>query len=190
MRKGLAACRAVVVGLVFVFSVMVAETKAQPLDRVLSLRDLAGQLNTPDDIARYLWKNFTFEEDQRQFGKEEYWQSPEEFLETHKGDCEDFALFAHALLQMQGIPSFLLNIYSGRVAHTVCVFRENGRYQVIDESRVKRYGAKNLDELMTRILPFWQKGAIVTPLPGKKRAGILAEFVNGLKVRRRLEISS
>ncbi len=31
--------------------------------------------------------------DKEQFGKDDYWQPPEDFERTKKGDCEDFALW-------------------------------------------------------------------------------------------------
>jgi hypothetical protein len=39
--------------------------------------------------------------DEEQFGERDYWQAPEQFEESKKGDCEDFALWAwRQLLQM------------------------------------------------------------------------------------------
>lgn len=64
MKKGVAAYWVFAVSLVLVTFVVTAEAKAQLLDRNLSLRDLANQLQTPEDIAHYLWRHFSFESDQ------------------------------------------------------------------------------------------------------------------------------
>jgi len=82
-----------------------------------------------------------------QFGREEYWQSPKEFLLSKKGDCEDFALLTHTLLKMNGIPSFLVSIYSDRFAHTLCDFEDKGGLGTMDRTEVKRYPTRNLYQL-------------------------------------------
>ena len=40
--------------------------------------------------------------DQEQFGQKDYWEPPEQFEETKKGDCEDFALWAWRQLLHMG----------------------------------------------------------------------------------------
>ena len=142
----------------------------------LTGQKLAGELKTPDDVARYLWRNFSFEDDQRQFHQNEYWQSPEEFLKNRRGDCEDFAVMAQALLKAMGIKSFLLNVYGSGYAHTLCVFEEGGKYQVIDGDRVRRYKAASLEELSRKIHPFWKSSAVVVPSPATKSGRIVKLF--------------
>ena len=176
MKKSVAAYWVFAVSLVLVSFVMTAEAKAQLLDRSLSLRDLADQLQTPEDVAHYLWRHFSFESDQAQFGKEEYWQSPEEFLTTRRGDCEDFALMAHEILKMKGVKTYLVNIYSDRYAHTVCVFKENDKFNVIDGTRVIRLESENLQELSSKIYPFWNQGAIVGLSEKTGEGRILSKF--------------
>lgn len=159
---------------IFSYSIK-AEASPLPLDRGPSFQQLITQLQTPESIAKFLWKNFQFESDQRQFGQSEYWQTPQEFLIRRKGDCEDFAIFAQALLKQNGIQSFLFNVYGGKFAHTVCVFKENGKYQIIDGSKIIRFNAKNLNDLAFKIYPFWKTAAIVAPSShGKGR--ILSEM--------------
>ena len=82
-------------------------------------------------------------------------------MASGRGDCEDFALFAHEILNRNRIPSFLLNLYGRGYGHTVCVFKESGRYNVIDVVRLRRYGAVTLEGLFEEIYPFWKKAAIV-----------------------------
>lgn len=127
----------------------------------LSLQDLGEMLHTPDEIAHFMWRHFRYETDRTHFGTEERWQSPEELLTSRQGDCEDFALFAHEVLKKQGIPSFLLNVYGNRFGHTVCVFKKDGRYHVIDGTKSAIYNTTDLKEVFSRIYPFWKQAAIV-----------------------------
>lgn len=191
MSKRIAASWLFAVGVVvFIFCIGTAEAKAQTLDQNPSLRDLATKLQTPENIAKYLWKNFLFENDQRLFGTEEHWQSPEEFLKNRKGDCEDFALFAHEMLKANGISSFLLNVYGGRFAHTVVVFKEDGKYHVIDGSDVRRLGAGNLREVASEIYPHWKTAAIVAPAATSGNGRILTEIERNLAANRRIATSA
>lgn len=132
--------------------------------------------STPEAIAHYFWKHYSYETDQQQFGKEEYWQSPEEFLQNKKGDCEDFALMQQALLKLNGYASFLVNVYSLKTAHTVCVFKDQGTYGVIDGTDVKRFDAANIQDLFTAIHPFWRQGTLVTYSPDDKKGHVLKKF--------------
>lgn len=158
--------------------------------RALSFQDLASQLHSPEEIAHFMWKHFVFEKDQRLFGEEEYWQSPEEFFENRKGDCEDFALFAQAILKTKGVTSFLMNIYGSQFAHTVLVFKEDGKYNVVDGTKVKRYEAEGLRELADKIHPKWDKSAIVKPAKESKHGQILAQFAKEAKIKRSMRSSA
>ena len=191
-QKAVAACSwAFALSLVLVFPISLSDVaKAQLLDSNLSLSILAQQLQTPDQIARYMWRNFAFEEDQRNFGTEDHMQSPEEFLQTRKGDCEDFARFAYELLKMNGVDAFIMNIYGGQYAHSICVFKENGNYQAIDGTNVRRYNAKHLNDLSSQIYAFWKTSMIVSPSPVSGGATVLAEFSKRMDSRRRLGIFS
>lgn len=172
--KAVAAIRVIAVGIALVLtSTGIAQANTPLLDRTLSLTDLSTQLNTPEKIAKYMWRNFLFEKDQRQFGQEEYWQTPEEFMSTKKGDCEDFASFAASMLRANGVNAFILNVYGDRFAHTVVAFEENGLYQVIDGTDVIRFNAKDMKELLKKIYPFWKSGAIVKASPLQKTGIIL-----------------
>lgn len=138
-----------------------AEASTASANGDFSIQSLSPALVTPELIARYIWKNFSVESDRRQFGENEHWQSPEELLRTRKGDCEDFALFAAEVLKANGISSFLVNIYGRKFAHTICIFKENGKYQILDGSKIKRINASTLNEVFLEAYPYWDKAAIV-----------------------------
>lgn len=183
MNKAIAAAKgvAVSIGLLLVL-LMTAEVNAQLSDRTLSLAELARQLRTPESIANYLWRNFIFESDWRVFGKEEYRQSPEEFLSNRRGDCEDFANMAYQLLRLNGYEAFLLNIYGDRLAHTICIFKVGGEYQAIDGSALKQVAAKSLNELVHKIRPSGKEARIGIPLKGHGENGFSVQFAKSFRV--------
>lgn len=174
-KKSVAALWVLALTCVLLFNFHTTDAKAQFTDQSLSLQDIAFRISSPDKIANYLWKNFKFESDRSIFGQEDYWQTPNEFLSRGKGDCEDFAVFAQYLLKQRGISSFILNIYGRGEGHTVCVFKENGKYQAIDGTKVFQVDANSLQELSEKIDPFWEKAAIVSPT-ANHGAQILTEF--------------
>ncbi len=186
-KKAIAATGRFAASLLALFILFTAQADAQIFVRNLSFVNLAEQLKTPQDIAFYIWRNFQFEKDQRQFGREDYWQSPAEILQTQKGDCEDFALFASEILKLQGKNSFIINLYGGGKPHSICVFKEKGRYGAIDGKKVIPVDFETLDELLSYADPFWRKASLVEPTPAKN-GRVLAEFSNMKKSSRRLGI--
>ena len=135
------------------------------------LQALAHACPTPEQLALFLHKNVVFQDDIRLFGQVDYWQDPEEFLDHRKGDCEDYALLAQAVLLQQGVEAFVFSLYGEQgYAHTVCVFVENGRYNVINQDRVVRYRAKSLADLATYLHPRWVWGAIAERVGHRGRA--------------------
>jgi len=124
-------------------------------------RTLAEYYPTPEALAAYLEQALTFEEDTDLFGQVDYWQSPKEFLARGKGDCEDYALLAYTVLKRQGVEAFPFSLYGPNgFAHTVCVFVEDGRYNVINQDKVLRYEADSLEMLADLLCPTWSWGAV------------------------------
>ena len=127
----------------------------------LSIESIVQAYPTPNGLAQFLRQTFTFKTDEELFGEMDYWQAPEEFLARRAGDCEDYALFAQAVLRKQGIESHVLSVFGEEgYAHTVCVFRQSGRYQVINQDRVQAYGAKTLETLAWQLYRGWTYGAL------------------------------
>jgi len=117
-----------------------------------SLRDI----HTPKDLSKFMNKNFKFVEDRDNFNNVEYWQSPEEMLKNKRGDCEDFAIFTQAILKELGIESQVVSIYGkNRFAHTVAVFKQDGKYRVFNDGRLYRYDTDKIEEVLTKISETW-----------------------------------
>ena len=127
-----------------------------------TLEALAQSYRTPEGVARFLRERIRFEEDTTLFGRPEYWQSPEEFLARGRGDCEDYALFTQALLERLGFEAFVFSVFGSHgYAHTVTVFLDGGRYNVVNQNRVIRHQAESLEELSERLYPHWTWAAVV-----------------------------
>ena len=55
------------------------------------------------EVNRF-FNQFEYQEDQVQWGTQDYWATPGEFLGTHKGDCEDFVIAKYFALRKLGVP--------------------------------------------------------------------------------------
>ncbi|MBI3317278.1 MAG: transglutaminase-like cysteine peptidase [Candidatus Omnitrophica bacterium] len=117
--------------------------------------------NSPDDLSNFMKRNFKFTEDETLFGEIDYWQSPEEFYSRKKGDCEDYALFAQYVLARLNMESYVVSIYAANgYAHTLLIYREGGRYQVLNEDRLIRYNASSLEDAIGQVNSDWSWAAI------------------------------
>jgi len=183
MLKHYTAYRSWAVPIMLISLLISSNASAQVSTQQLSLQELAERLRTPEEIAHYMWRHFSFETDHSIFGRNEYWQSPAELLSQGKGDCEDFAIFAREMLKRNGVNAFLVNIYGDRSAHTVVVFKEGGRYNAIDGTSVIRSRADSLKELITEISPFWKEGAIVISSPTHKYGKTLKQFQKKIRAK-------
>jgi len=139
-----------------------ATAEQRPTPTAPRLEHVAVSHSTPEAIASFLRADFTFQRDEDLFGEIDRWQSPEEFLQRRVGDCEDYALLAHALLQRNGIESYVFSLFGeDGYAHTVSVFvDEEGRYNVINQGKLRRYRATTLEAVAADINPAWTIGMI------------------------------
>ena len=115
---------------------------------------------TPEALSAFLKKEMVFREDREIFGRSDYWQPPEEFLRRRQGDCEDYALLTQAVLERQGKEALVFSLYGPGYAHTVCFFREGGRYHIFNQDKVIRCSAASLEEAASFLCPHWEWGAI------------------------------
>lgn len=138
-----------------------ASVDSQPVGSGWTLKAVVQACPTPEALGAFLRVHIRFTDDVMSMKTEDYWQTPEESLERGEGDCEDFALLAEEVLRRRGLKTFLFSLYGeGGYAHTVCVFEENGLYNVLNQDRVVRCQANSLDALATRLNPRWKWGAV------------------------------
>ena len=128
------------------------------------LAELSATYATPEAVARFLQTQVRYHHDRQLFGRNEYWQTPEELLARKAGDCEDYALLAVELLRRQGIEAQVVSVFGEGYAHTVCVFRDGGRYHLINLGELVRLNARTLEEVASYLNPSWTLAGVMDQL--------------------------
>lgn len=145
--------------LAILFSALLAAPAGYGMVQPMSIpvfQPVFPEFESPKDLARWLKKNIRFEEDRFLFGKEDYWQSPEEFYNRRSGDCEDYALFAQHALKKKGIESYVVSLYGKNgYAHTVLVYQDSEGYHVLNQDKLKRYGALTIEDALSKFYSRW-----------------------------------
>jgi predicted transglutaminase-like cysteine proteinase len=87
---------------------------------------------------------FEYGSDLDVWGLQDYWATPLEFAEKGRGDCEDFAIAARALLYASGFPKNRLAMAYARldsnglvIPHMVLLVRDGSESWVIDNTRTE-----------------------------------------------------
>lgn len=126
------------------------------------IAQIARACPTPEALVNFL-HSCTFKTDWELFGEEEHWQAPEEFSLRKMGDCEDYALLAQEVLTRNGIEAYVFSLFGKEgYAHTVCVFVDTkGRYNVINQDKLRYYRAVSLEAVATFLYSEWTFGGIV-----------------------------
>ena len=146
------------------------------------LQHLAGLYTTPKTVAAFLHREFIFRRDQDLFGEVEHWQTPDEFVAHRAGDCEDYAIMARELLVRNGIEAYVFSLFGDHnYAHTVCIFVEKGRYNVINQDKIRYYRAPTLEALASQMYRAWTFGGITEP--SGIRGRLVQEITNDHPVR-------
>lgn len=103
-----------------------------PIGRFLS-QPLKHPCANFDEMRRFL-SRCTYVSDREKFGEEDYWQSPDLFEESRKGDCDDFALWAwRQLLQMNLDARFVVGLASRYgEGHAWVTFEKDGKQYLFE----------------------------------------------------------
>ena len=81
----------------------------QAYNRGVTINKLLSKLKNEDisiqlkEVNRF-FNQFRYREDFEQWGKKDYWATPEEFIGTQYGDCEDFVIAKYFSLRKLGVP--------------------------------------------------------------------------------------
>src|SRR5574344_2897180 len=84
---------------VLVALVLVSCTPIQSLDlepyknKSYYIREPVIQFKNLYDMKKWMKVNLSYALDRDVYGKDEYWASPQEFIDKKRGDCEDYAIF-------------------------------------------------------------------------------------------------
>jgi len=108
-----------------------------PAGRFLS-QDLKCWCTDIDDMRRFL-SQCKYVSDQEQFGKQDYWQPPEQFEQSKRGDCDDFALWSWRQLLHLGFATRFVVGAAGRYGrgHAWVTFQNNGKAYLLEPLRAR-----------------------------------------------------
>ena len=103
-----------------------------PMGRYVN-HSLAIHCRTISDVRQFLCGCRSVS-DQEQFGKRDYWQPPDEFEKTKKGDCDCFALWTWRQFMSMGFDARIVFGRSGRygIGHAWVTFRKGDKYFLVD----------------------------------------------------------
>jgi predicted transglutaminase-like cysteine proteinase len=98
-------------------------------------RARVGLINRAVDLA------IAATSDQVQWGVADHWSSPFETLQTHRGDCEDYAIVKYVALRQSGLPPQDVKIVIFRLLllkedHAAVAARVDGQWLIIDNRRL------------------------------------------------------
>ncbi len=98
-----------------------------PMGRYVS-QPLTIQCRTIADVRNFLL-GCKYVSDEELFGKRDYWQPPDEFEKSRKGDCEDFALWTWRQLLSMGYEARFVGGSAGRygAGHAWVEYFEDGK---------------------------------------------------------------
>lgn len=90
------------------------------------------------DIRKFL-SNCKYVSDEKQFGKKDYWQAPEEFERTRKGDCDCFALWTWRQFLALGFDARFVIGRAGRYGegHAWVQYCQNGKTFVVEPTMAR-----------------------------------------------------
>lgn len=103
---------------------------------LMSLSTLSWQSKV-EKVNRFI-NRIPYQEDQKTYGKSDYWASPLEFL-GNAGDCEDYAIAKYVSLRQLGLPATELKMVVLQdtlrdLAHAVLAVRIDGSILVLDNN--------------------------------------------------------
>ncbi len=105
-----------------------AYRRGQALNKLLdTLKDKS--IDTKLIEVNRFFNQFQYREDIDQWGQKDYWATPQEFIGTQKGDCEDFVIAKYFSLRKLGVPDNRLYLtyvkaLKKNVAHMVLSYFE------------------------------------------------------------------
>lgn len=79
-------------------------------ERMLSAFRGGSELQKLRDVNEYFNRRLRFEDDQRNWGQNDYWATPIEAMMRGAGDCEDYSIAKYVSLKYLGVPVSKLRI--------------------------------------------------------------------------------
>jgi hypothetical protein len=106
-----------------------------PMGRYVN-HPLSVKCETLDDLRKFL-QGCRSVSDEKQFGKRDYWQPPDEFERTKAGDCEDFSFWAWRELMEMGFDARFVGGKYGLfdAGHAWVEFFQDGKCFLLEPQR-------------------------------------------------------
>ena len=101
-----------------------------PMGRYVS-QPLSVKCETVRDVRKFLSRCRAVS-DKEQFGKDDYWQPPEHFEKTKKGDCDDFALWTWRQFLSMGYDARFVVGCKRHYGHAWVSLRRDSKYYVVE----------------------------------------------------------
>lgn len=117
-----------------------------------SVNSLSVYISTPEEAAAWLSSNLTYE---FTFGGKRP-RTPQEFLDSKSGNCEDFANLASELLTRHGINNevIVLRFRGIRIHHALCIWKgKDGTYSFISNEKLYKTNETNLESAVAKFFP-------------------------------------
>jgi hypothetical protein len=108
-------------------------------------------VNSPRALSAWLAGNFRYE-----LKLTDAWQTPQETIALRKGDCDDFALLAQAVLKRAGIKSdvVILKFKGLSVMHALCIWKDSdGLYSFFSNFEMYRTGKADIRQAISKFYP-------------------------------------
>lgn len=107
---------AAIISLTELRDLIIGHTNATAKDKLATVNNFFNKLEYISDIAHW--------------GKEDYWATPVEFINSHAGDCEDYAIAKYFTLQAMGISGEKLHLtyvksLKNRAFHMILTYYRN-----------------------------------------------------------------
>ena len=128
-------------------------------------RNITGQMPSmpPDKKLRIIngfFNNFRSRSDQENYGAQEYWAAPVEFLQKGSGDCEDYAIIKYLALRYFSWPAenlwvVLVTDNQTKGQHAVLLARFGTTIFVLDNLSKPKYLLVPASNYMTRYTPYF-----------------------------------
>ncbi len=106
------------------------------------------------EVNRF-FNQFEYREDSDQWGQKDYWATPEEFIGTQQGDCEDYVIAKYFTLRKLGVPDERLYLTYAKhlklnVAHMVLSYFPTPRSNplILDNYKAEIVGGKARTDLL------------------------------------------
>jgi hypothetical protein len=132
------------------------------------LVDLTLDLDSPDAVATFMLRQFSFRHDRDLYGVPERFATPDELLARGAGDCEDWAWFAAEALREHGYATWLVSVWrqkpdeAGNTGHMVAAYlARDGWGYVSTEGHVAAH-APSIAGLADTVMADWSAVSIWT----------------------------